>query len=249
MKVLNRFNELQINPKAILFDTDNTLYDYEPANKAAEKAAQKRAKELLGISEDIFKEFYFQAKKDVKQTLGKTASSHSRLLYFKSMLELLGTRAELQIALDLEHTFWREFLNNAILFESVSDLLILLRNLKIPIGVVTDLNAHIQLRKLAYFGLQDTFDAIVTSEEAGADKPDKRNFILMAKKLNIESLEKVWMIGDNPYADILGAKSVGSIAIQKIHKGIEIGKNDQEPDALIYGFNLFLKHMKKINNR
>ena len=31
-----------------------------------------------------------KAKKQIKQNLGKTASSHNRLLYFQRMLELLG---------------------------------------------------------------------------------------------------------------------------------------------------------------
>jgi len=38
---------------------------------------------------------------------------------------------------------------------------------------VTDLTSHIQLGKLTCFGLEDTFDAVVTSEEVGKDKPDK----------------------------------------------------------------------------
>ena len=40
-----------------------------------------------------------------------------------------------------------------------------------------------QLRKLTYFGLEDTFDSVVTSEEVGQDKSDERNFILALKKL------------------------------------------------------------------
>ena len=247
MIIISRKDCFKTMPKAVLFDTDNTLYDYYPANKAAECAAEKKAIKLLGISDMTFKKYYAIARSEVKKTLGQTASSHSRLLYFKTMLELLGTRAELQIALDLEHTFWREFLNNAALFDGVFEVLQKLRELKIPIGIVTDLTANIQLRKLAYFGLQDTFDAIVTSEEAGADKPDQRNFKLMAKKLYLDNLYSTWMIGDNAYADIKGAKASGALAIQKVHRDIDIGKGEEKPNIILYSFNDLLKHISSIN--
>ena len=45
-------------PKAIFFDTDNTLYDYYPANKAAEEAVCKKAKNLIGIGKKEFLKIY-----------------------------------------------------------------------------------------------------------------------------------------------------------------------------------------------
>ena len=36
-------------PKAVLFDTDNTLYEYFPAKVAAENAVCNKAINLLGI--------------------------------------------------------------------------------------------------------------------------------------------------------------------------------------------------------
>ena len=112
MKKLNKNLDLKI-PKAILFDTDNTLYDYYPANILAEKAVCQKAKNLLGIKREIFFKYYNLAKKEVKENLPLNASSHSRLLYFQRMIELLGFKAQLLLALDLEQTFWRTFLANA----------------------------------------------------------------------------------------------------------------------------------------
>ena len=42
MRKLNKSIILK-KPQIILFDTDNTLYDYVPANKAAEEAVFKKA--------------------------------------------------------------------------------------------------------------------------------------------------------------------------------------------------------------
>ena len=74
-------------PDAIVFDTDNTLYEYEPANAKAEKAVEIKVQNLLGINHNIFNSTYLQSKREIKAQLGNTASSHSRLLYFQRFLE------------------------------------------------------------------------------------------------------------------------------------------------------------------
>ena len=235
-----------IKPQAVLFDTDNTLYDYLPANKAAEKAACKKAENLLGINSKTFYEYFYKARNEVKKNISHTASGHSRLLYFQRMIELLGFKAQLLLALDLEQTFWRTFLVNASLFSGVTESLLFLKKKNIPIGVVTDLTAHIQLRKLTYFGLEDTFDAIVTSEEIGQDKPDKRNFIYILKKLSLDQNCEFWMIGDDAKADIKGAKDVGAKTFQKLHNGVNLGENELQPDFSFKSYWDFLRFLKSL---
>lgn len=226
-------------PITVLFDTDNTLYDYGPANHIANQAAERKAGNLLGISSDIYKAAFKQARQDVKVRLGHTASSHNRLLYFQRMLEILGFKAQLLIALDLEQTFWRTFLVNAPLFPGVVEFLQLLRRQNVPIAIVTDLTAHVQLRKLTHFRLEETFDAVVTSEEVGADKPDKRNFELVLDKLKVNTNDgQVWMIGDSPSADIRGGKTIGAVTFQKVHGDLKISSGKDAPD---YAFSSFLE--------
>lgn len=244
MRKLNKDIVLK-KPKLILFDTDNTLYDYVPANKAAEEAVFLKANNLIGIKRKKFFEYYSKAKSEVKKNLSNTASSHSRLLYFQRMIELLGFNAQLLFALDLEQTFWRTFLANASLFPNVKETLIYLKNHKIQIGVVTDLTSHIQLRKLTYFGLEEIFDVVVTSEEVGHDKPDKKNFFLAMEKLNLPKSTYFWMVGDNPKADIYGAKRIGGVTFQKIHNRVEMGKDFCTPDFAFGDFNELLKEIKK----
>ena len=45
-------------PKAIIFDTDNTLYHYKPAHKAAMEAVLDKSKKLLGVGSDEFIKFF-----------------------------------------------------------------------------------------------------------------------------------------------------------------------------------------------
>ena len=163
--------KLNTMPSAILLDTDNTLYDYKPANYAALYASFAKVNSSMGISEVDFFNFYYDARKAIKNQLGRTASSHSRLLYFQKMFELLGCGSQLLLSLELEQIFWRNFLENAPLFDNLIDFLNLAKQYNIKLGIVTDLTSHIQLRKLTYFNLESFFDAVVCSEEVGSDKP------------------------------------------------------------------------------
>ena len=233
-------------PEVILFDTDNTLYEYRPANFAAEEAVFKKLKNLFGIQRKQFFECYSKARKDVKKNLLNTASSHSRLLYFQRLIEFLGYKSHLLLALDLEQTFWRTFLANAPLFQDVKETLLFLKSKNIPIGVVTDLTSHIQLRKLTYFGLEDIFDVVVTSEEVGLDKPYEKNFLLALEKLKLKKNAYFWMVGDDPYADIFGAKRLGGVAFQKIHNKVKLGEDECLPDFSFNKYSQFLQEIKLI---
>ena len=51
-----------LRPAAILFDTDNTLYEYLPANAMAELAVEAKVKNLLGVSSKLFRVTYEQSK-------------------------------------------------------------------------------------------------------------------------------------------------------------------------------------------
>ena len=230
MKVY-RESQFSVSPAAILFDTDNTLYPYDPPHAAAMDAVRAKAVASLGIEAADFDMAFESARSEVKIRLGSTAASHSRLLYVQRMLELLGLGSQVLTALDLEQTYWRTFLGSAQLFSGLHDVLDLIRMFRIPTAIVTDLTAQIQFRKVVYFNLDQYFDFIVTSEEAGADKPAAAPFAIAVEKLRPTD-GPLWMIGDNPVNDIRGARErVGAVTIQKIHKGVVEGRGEFSPDA------------------
>lgn len=228
-----RFTQL---PDAILFDTDNTLYPYDPAHEAAQNAVREKVVATFSIRPEEFDIAFQKARSEIKNRLQHTASSHSRLLYLQRMLEIMGLGSQVLLALDFEQTYWRTFLSNAILFEGVKELLDDLRLLGIPTAIVTDLTAQIQFRKVVYFGLDRYFDFIVTSEEAGFDKPHYAPFNIALEKMQPKG-NCIWMIGDNPINDIQGAKEkINAITLQKVHKGVERGKGNSVPDAYFSNF-------------
>jgi putative hydrolase of the HAD superfamily len=193
---IRREGALEHPPSAVVFDTDNTLYPYEPAHRAALAAAEAKACKLLGVDERRFREAFAEARETVKRQLGETASSHSRLLYYQRAIELLGMKTQLLMTLDLEQTYWRSFLAASKLFPDVKEFVLDLRSAGIATAIITDLTSQIQFRKLIYFGLDDCFDFVVTSEEAGVDKPAFAPFRLALSKLQVAPAE-VWMIGDD----------------------------------------------------
>lgn len=199
---------------------DNTIYAYEPAHKAALKAIQDDITQRFSIPIKNVADTFDKAREEIKDRLGKTASSHSRLLYLQRMLEMMGLGSQILLALEFEQTYWRTFLKTSILFDGVTEVLDEIRLLSIPTAIITDLTAQIQFRKVIYFGLENYFDYIVTSEEAGFDKPNEASFLLALNKIRPNGTN-IWMIGDNPSSDIEGAKkTIGAITLQKIHKGV-----------------------------
>jgi putative hydrolase of the HAD superfamily len=235
MKIQNPERFIRL-PDAFLFDTDNTLYPYDPAHVAAMRAVRQKVTTTFSIAESDFNKAFDEARKQVKNRLKQTASSHSRLLYLQRMLEIMGLGSQVLLALDFEQTYWRTFLSNAILFDGVKDVLDDIRLLGIPTAIVTDLTAQIQFRKVVYFGLDHYFDYIVTSEEVGHDKPHQSPFQIAIEKMRPKG-DCIWMIGDNPVNDIQGAREkVNAVTLQKIHSGAEAGTGACAPDALFGEF-------------
>jgi len=229
----NNFIQLTGLPLAVIFDTDNTLYPYAPAHKEATRAVEEKVEKLLGIEKTKFRSAFKEARKEIKIRLGNVASSHSRLLYMQRTIEKLELGTRILTTLDLEQTYWRTFLSNCKLFPEVLDFIQLLKSKGIVTANITDLTAQIQFRKLVYFGLDEFFDYVVTSEEAGADKPDKRPFEVVFEKLQLKP-ENIWMIGDNPRSDMVGAGKMGMIKIQKFHDGVEVIKSGMANPDLVF---------------
>ena len=248
MKILNDkcFHE---PPVAILFDTDNTLYPYKVAHTAAYNAVRKKANEVFGVNVTDFDNTFTEARKQIKMALDGTASSHSRLLYMQRTLEIMGVGSQVFWALDFEQTYWRVFLSNAVLFENVHEFLDDVRRSKIPTAIITDLTAQIQFRKVLYFGLENYFDYIVTSEEAGFDKPHAAPFKLALEKLKVRN-GKIWMIGDNSINDIMGAKvNLDAVTLQKIEDKSDVSDTaNEKPDAVFQHYKHLRRLLYKVEN-
>lgn len=197
--------------KAVIFDLDDTLYDYKALERAAFECVGRLVRERLGVSEELYEGAFMRARQTTKEMLGETATSHSRMLYFQKTLEYLDIRP-LYLALEMYETYWGFFLDNMILYPGARELLEALHEKYIRVGVCTDLLAHIQHRKLRRLGMMDDVDCMVTSEEAGVEKPSPGIFKLCLEKLRLPAGE-VCFIGDNLERDVKGAMAAGMQAV------------------------------------
>lgn len=197
--------------KAVVFDLDNTLYAYDPLDQEAGQRVQDFTCRMLGISKDRYQEAYQLGRAETKRKLGNVASSHNRLLYFQKMLEYMKVKP-MPLSLQMYEMYWGTFLEKMQLFPGARSLIDSLCEKGIMIAVCTDLTAHIQHRKLIALGLSDDIFCLVTSEEAGREKPASEMFALCLEKLGLPA-EEVCYIGDNYSKDIVGAKACGMKAI------------------------------------
>jgi FMN phosphatase YigB (HAD superfamily) len=186
-------------PTLVVFDLDNTLYDYEPCNRLATTALIELAVNETNLSRRQVEEAYHKAKIEVKGRTGDTASSHSRILYVNEMLFRLGFAENVKLALSLEGAFWSTFLSHMTLGSGAVDLLSALRLQGIPVAVVSDMTLQLQLRKLLVLGVDPFVDVLVTSEEAGAEKPSLAPFRLLSQRLPKQHFANVWMVGDEDH--------------------------------------------------
>lgn len=185
-------------PQLVLVDLDNTLYDYDFANKAGEKALNTYIASAINQSSKFISTEISKARVRLKSRLGDVAASHSRLLYVREFLNSNQIQIHASFALECEQVFWREYLNNSTLYPGAHDFLVYLRLKKTKLVLVTDLTTNIQLRKLAWLELDRVFDLIVTSEEAGGDKKSGLPEDLL--RILLDPIPQItWSIGDKEW--------------------------------------------------
>lgn len=197
--------------QAIIFDLDDTLYDYTALHPGALAALEEYTCERYRVAKDQFRISFSAAREETKQLLADTAASHNRLLYCQKTLEHLDV-GPIDGALEMYDIYWSYILKHMALREGAAELLAACKEQGIRIGICSDLTAHIQHRKLRALGIASLVDGLVTSEEAGAEKPDPRMFAMILKKLGCKPDQALY-IGDNLERDIFGAERFGISAL------------------------------------
>jgi len=232
-------------PTSVFFDLDDTLYEYSPCHQAGLKAATILISNKLNISKKDAELVYKNGRKQVKARLGKTASSHSRLLYFREGLILSGLGREATLCLDFENRYWTHFLFEMKIKDGATNLISSLKYAKIPIFLVTDLTDQIQLRKIVRLKLEETFDEVISSELSGGDKLTNKPFEIIFNSLDREILDRPIFIGDS-IQDFPSLKNLAHFkmptritnfcfsSIEDAHMKIEKVKSFQEIESKIF---------------
>ncbi|MCX6712364.1 MAG: HAD family hydrolase [Candidatus Vogelbacteria bacterium] len=192
----------------VLLDLDDTLYDYKICHEFALRQTAKLWCQKTGQTTEAFLNSYEEAQKAVKIYTLNQGASHSRLLYFQNMSETKFGASKFKLTIELEKMYWDSFLTKIKLRLGVKDFLTELKNLGLKTCIITDLTASIQFAKVLKLNLSPLLDFIVSSEEAGVEKPAQKIFHLAQSKLGLPK-GKLIMIGDDKNKDELGAKNFG----------------------------------------
>ena len=194
-------------PRGLLFDLDDTLYAYAPCNEAALAAVHGGPGGVLGLDPRAFHELHDRVRAELARELAGRAASHDRRLFFGRMVEGTlgpgnGERAE-----EMYECYWSTFLSA---MRPAPDAHAVLGRLapEHALALVTNHTSDVQHAKVARLGFEPYFEAVVTSEDAGAEKPDPRPFLRALEALGLDASE-AWMIGDDPRTDVEGARRAG----------------------------------------
>ncbi|MDO5141512.1 MAG: HAD family hydrolase [Eubacteriales bacterium] len=194
--------------KAVFFDLDDTFYtSFQACDAYAYERLAAWAEDALGVSGAAFTEAFRQARQQLARQQPGMPPVHDRVLFAQRALEQLGCDAIGQ-ARRAHRVYWDAVLEKMVLRPGVTALLDDLRCAGIRTAVCTDMLADIQMQKLEQLGLSGRIDYLVSSEEAGMDKPGAPIFWLALQKCGCLPHEAI-MVGDNFRHDIQGALDVG----------------------------------------
>ena len=198
--------------KTILLDIDNTLYDYDDAHKKAMEHIYTYCKERLKWEKEKTKRLIQEAKKEQESRFKIPCSAmHNRLIRFQILLEKEEKPID-PYAMELYQCYWKSLIYYANIQPGAYEFLQWAKHQHIRIGIATDMTAHIQYQKLKKLKVLSMIDFLVTSEEAGEEKPGRTFFSLCLKKAKCRPEECV-MIGDSLKKDVEGAMALGMQAL------------------------------------
>ncbi len=197
--------------KAVIFDIDNTLYDYDTAHAAGWEALLAYAQAHLGMDPAAFTRCHKAAADLVRQRLGTDCPAvHDRCLRYHTLLE--ENHLPTHHAIAMSDLYWDTMIGSAVPTPGILECLLKLKEAGYILGIGSDMTIEYQLKKLMRLQILPCFDFLVCSETVNAEKPAKKLFLTCAQKAGVIP-EECLFIGDNLKKDVLGAINAGMEAL------------------------------------
>lgn len=183
------------NPNFIILDLDNTLYEYEPCHSHAMTLLTEFLSINLNLDSESVRKGMEIARHQVKERLGNTGSSHSRIAYINEFIIQTGKHVSVSLITQAERIYWLAYFEKMILRKGVHDFVNCANDLNIQIYLVTDLTLNVQIEKLQKLDLEKAFSFVISSEEAGGDKITNLPFKNLTELIGPTD-GPYWAIGD-----------------------------------------------------
>ncbi len=190
----------------VLFDMDDTIFDFEKAEKEAfEKTFRTFGLENLINSHPVFKKINLSLWRKLEK--GEISAKRLRVERFESFLSTLKiTNIDANTVAERYISFLKEGTH---LVENAKFVLNSIKKKRNVMAIITNGIADVQNHRLQKSGLLSYFNGIYISEEIGFSKPDPRFFIHVIKQFKSIKKSNVVVVGDNISSDIQGAHICG----------------------------------------
>ncbi|MBI4440907.1 HAD-IA family hydrolase [Candidatus Woesearchaeota archaeon] len=199
--------------KAVFFDLDDTLYPYQDSNAKIQSELEAISHFCKKYPKFTFLEAmatYKKVKRAIRDRLSDYPACDNRELWFLEFMQKEGL-FDRELLQEMEDIYWGYVQKNAVPYYDAGLILPYLAK-KYILGVITNGIKAPQEKKLKALGFTGYFDYIITSSEAGFDKPHTDIFRLALRRAKVRAKEAV-MIGDNPAFDIYPANKLGMTTV------------------------------------
>lgn len=186
--------------KAIIFDLDNTLFDFMQMKKLSIKAAINAMIDS-GLPLDFEK-----AEKTIDDIYKKEGMEYQQV--FDVFLNQTMKQIDHKILAAGIVAYRRAREASLIPYPYVYSTLNYLMKKGIKLGILSDAPRKEAWLRLAYMNFHHIFDDVVTFEDTGKSKPDPTPFKQILNNLGVEPKEAL-MVGDWVERDIIGASQIG----------------------------------------
>ena len=213
--------EILMTTRAVLFDFGGTLYDYaalavgdrecllalvEWSGIRADEAAIRRAQR--DAMRRVF-QAYLPRRFYLHRDLFRDAAA--------AMLEALGAAPRAEHLERFRQMQWDRHRRDFVLRAGVLDTLGALRDRGLHVGMVSNIDEDQLDHLIDVAGLRDAFDSLLSSEAAGACKPDPAIFAEALRRAGCAPSEALF-VGDTLAQDIAGANRAGMRSVLIWHR-------------------------------
>ena len=196
-------------PRAVLLDMDDTIFDHTATCRAAIGRVRGDEPALAEVPLEELVDVYSRLlwATHVHVLRGRTTTSEGRAIRWQRLIARYAGACSMRKAISLGRRYRAEYERVGRPVPGAVELVRWLAD-RTTVGVVTNNTAREQSRKLRFLGLERSVDVLITSREAGWDKPDPRIFRLALRAAGAAPTSAV-MIGDSWESDVEGALRAG----------------------------------------
>ena len=206
---------------AVIFDMDNTLFDFVEAKLIACAAVIAHVK--VPVEPEVLLKYFlrpihgFESHENIRDFLhdnnrySETAFTRCCAIYDDEKIAAIKP------------------------YPHVAETLSALRERGLKLGVVTDAHNGNALKRLRKAGLEEFFDAVITKDMSGKAKPSPEPFLLGMQLLGVSANETM-LVGDSIRRDIVPAKALGMFTVHAVYgdRNFHEGERDRA-DCVIRG--------------